>query len=228
MGILAPHAPGQHAAMLHPRCGGRGCVWARCRTPARQPAGPTGSPSSRQPPTHVPHLRPAHSLCSIVQVRNPKGDAGEAPKSFTFDQVYDWTCLQRDVFEITAVPIIDSAIEGYNGEGGLVRATARSGLGVLLASSAPWRLAWCAAAWITASMQKRCGRACVCMRASMHPMLLPAHMFQAGHTMHAIRHACRHNLCIWPDGYRQVPHHGGQGRTIGAARSHPQQLPVCL
>ncbi|KXZ50597.1 hypothetical protein GPECTOR_15g280 [Gonium pectorale] len=50
-----------------------------------------------------------------VKVRNPKADASEPPKAFTFDQVYDWTCQQRDVFDITARPLIDSCIEGYNG-----------------------------------------------------------------------------------------------------------------
>ncbi|KAG2487699.1 hypothetical protein HYH03_013698 [Edaphochlamys debaryana] len=50
-----------------------------------------------------------------VKVRNPKADASEPPKSFTFDQVYDWNCLQRDVFDITCRPLIDSCIEGYNG-----------------------------------------------------------------------------------------------------------------
>ncbi|GLC55847.1 Kinesin-like protein fla10 [Pleodorina starrii] len=50
-----------------------------------------------------------------VKVRNPKSDASEPPKAFTFDQVYDWSCQQRDVFDITARPLIDSCIEGYNG-----------------------------------------------------------------------------------------------------------------
>ncbi|KAG2431845.1 hypothetical protein HXX76_009338 [Chlamydomonas incerta] len=50
-----------------------------------------------------------------VKVRNPKADASEPPKAFTFDQVYDWNCLQRDVFDITARPLIDCSIEGYNG-----------------------------------------------------------------------------------------------------------------
>ncbi|PNH06807.1 Kinesin-like protein FLA10 [Tetrabaena socialis] len=51
-----------------------------------------------------------------VKVRNPKADASEPPKAFTFDQVYDWNCQQRDVFDITARPLIDTSIEGYNGD----------------------------------------------------------------------------------------------------------------
>ncbi|GAX77721.1 hypothetical protein CEUSTIGMA_g5164.t1 [Chlamydomonas eustigma] len=50
----------------------------------------------------------------VIRLLNPKGD-GEAPKSFTFDQVYDWNSTQLDIFDITARPLIDSAMEGYNG-----------------------------------------------------------------------------------------------------------------
>ncbi|MEW5308736.1 MAG: hypothetical protein WDW38_000672 [Sanguina aurantia] len=51
----------------------------------------------------------------MVMIRNPKSDASEAPKQFTFDQVYDDKCLQQDIFDITARPIVDSVLEGYNG-----------------------------------------------------------------------------------------------------------------
>ncbi len=49
------------------------------------------------------------------QISNPKSDAKEPPKSFTFDQVYDWNSTQQEIFDITAKQIIDSAMEGYNG-----------------------------------------------------------------------------------------------------------------
>ena len=55
-------------------------------------------------------------LASVSQLHNPKGDS-EPPKSFTFDQVYNWDSSQADIFDITARGIIDSAMEGYNGEG---------------------------------------------------------------------------------------------------------------
>lgn len=48
-------------------------------------------------------------------MRNPKSDDKEAPKTFTFDQVYDQNCSQVEIFDITARPIVDSAMEGYNG-----------------------------------------------------------------------------------------------------------------
>lgn len=57
----------------------------------------------------------SEDACLALQVRNPKADEGEAVKAFTFDQVYDWTSSQMEIFDITAKPIIDSAMEGYNG-----------------------------------------------------------------------------------------------------------------
>ncbi|KAA6421900.1 MAG: kinesin KIF3B [Trebouxia sp. A1-2] len=48
----------------------------------------------------------------IVQ---PAGDTGELPKTFTFDNVFDWNSTQSDVYTETAKPIVDSVLEGYNG-----------------------------------------------------------------------------------------------------------------
>mmetsp|Transcript_10295 Transcript_10295/g.22959 ORF Transcript_10295/g.22959 Transcript_10295/m.22959 type:complete len:863 (+) Transcript_10295:48-2636(+) len=50
-----------------------------------------------------------------VALRNPEADAREAPKPFTFDQVYDHEIGQEAVFETTAMPIVDSVLQGYNG-----------------------------------------------------------------------------------------------------------------
>eukprot|EP00191_Tetraselmis_sp_GSL018_P019273 CAMPEP_0177590532 /NCGR_PEP_ID=MMETSP0419_2-20121207/7465_1 /TAXON_ID=582737 /ORGANISM="Tetraselmis sp., Strain GSL018" /LENGTH=750 /DNA_ID=CAMNT_0019081115 /DNA_START=182 /DNA_END=2434 /DNA_ORIENTATION=- len=50
-----------------------------------------------------------------VSLRNPKLDTREPPKAFTFDQVYDWDSKQIDIFNISAKPIVDSVISGYNG-----------------------------------------------------------------------------------------------------------------
>lgn len=49
------------------------------------------------------------------QIRNPKGPESEPPKAFTFDQVYDWNCTQQEIFDITARPIVDACMEGFNG-----------------------------------------------------------------------------------------------------------------
>jgi len=51
-----------------------------------------------------------------AQISNPKGDDHEPPKAFTFDQVYDWNCTQTEIFDVTARPIVDSCMEGYNGQ----------------------------------------------------------------------------------------------------------------
>jgi hypothetical protein len=49
-----------------------------------------------------------------VTLRNPK-DGREAPKVFTFDQIYDWNSKQEDVFANVAQPIIEQVIGGFNG-----------------------------------------------------------------------------------------------------------------
>ena len=36
-------------------------------------------------------------------------------RDFTFDSVFAPTCLQQSIFEDTALPIIESVLEGYNG-----------------------------------------------------------------------------------------------------------------
>jgi len=51
-----------------------------------------------------------------VSIRNPKPEnQDQAPMSFTFDQVYDWNTTQREIFDITAAPIVTSVMDGYNG-----------------------------------------------------------------------------------------------------------------
>ena len=42
-------------------------------------------------------------------------DSVELPKTFTFDNVFDWTSTQSEVYEETAKPIVESVLEGYNG-----------------------------------------------------------------------------------------------------------------
>ena len=52
--------------------------------------------------------------CHQVIVQ-PAGDTGELPKTFTFDNVFDWNSTQTSVYNETAKPIVDSVLEGYNG-----------------------------------------------------------------------------------------------------------------
>lgn len=51
-----------------------------------------------------------------VILKNPKSDASEPPKTFTFDSVYDWNCTQQEIYEQTAKPIVNSVMSGYNGK----------------------------------------------------------------------------------------------------------------
>ncbi len=42
-------------------------------------------------------------------------DPHEVAKAFTYDSVYDWTSTQRQVYDETAFPLVESVIEGFNG-----------------------------------------------------------------------------------------------------------------
>lgn len=46
---------------------------------------------------------------------NNNGDAEQITKNFTFDNVFDESTSQSDLYNITARPIVDSVLEGYNG-----------------------------------------------------------------------------------------------------------------
>jgi hypothetical protein len=50
-----------------------------------------------------------------IQVKDPKGEANEQEKTFTFDIVIHPKALQDLVFNQTALPIVESVLEGYNG-----------------------------------------------------------------------------------------------------------------
>ena len=52
--------------------------------------------------------------CSI-RVRNPDADSREAPRSFTFDNVYGEGAEQKTIYDETAAPIVEAALQGYNG-----------------------------------------------------------------------------------------------------------------
>lgn len=51
----------------------------------------------------------------VIDVRNPKGQAGEPPKTFTFDAVYDWNSKQQDLYDETVHDLVDSVLQGFNG-----------------------------------------------------------------------------------------------------------------
>nr|AUN27682.1 kinesin-like protein KIF3B [Phascolosoma esculenta] len=51
----------------------------------------------------------------LIEIKNPKGPPGEAPKRFTFDAVYDWNSKQRDLYEETFRDLVLSVLDGFNG-----------------------------------------------------------------------------------------------------------------
>ncbi|KAA0149383.1 hypothetical protein FNF27_03343 [Cafeteria roenbergensis] len=50
-----------------------------------------------------------------IALHNPKAAPGEPPKLFTFDDTYGPDTLQKDIYDRSAAPIVDSVIDGYNG-----------------------------------------------------------------------------------------------------------------
>ncbi|XP_075703559.1 kinesin-like protein KIF3C isoform X2 [Rhinoderma darwinii] len=50
-----------------------------------------------------------------VTIRSPRANAGELPKTFTFDAVYDASSKQADLYDETVRPLIDSVLQGFNG-----------------------------------------------------------------------------------------------------------------
>ncbi|KAL0967153.1 hypothetical protein UPYG_G00248490 [Umbra pygmaea] len=50
-----------------------------------------------------------------VVLRNPRAPPGEPHKTFTFDSVYDASSKQRDLYDETVRPLIDSVLDGFNG-----------------------------------------------------------------------------------------------------------------
>lgn len=53
-----------------------------------------------------------------VKIFDPKtstNNASEPPKQFTFDSVFDMSSTQAEVYNLTARPIVESVLSGYNG-----------------------------------------------------------------------------------------------------------------
>lgn len=50
-----------------------------------------------------------------ISVKKPGAGADEPPKVFTFDTVFSPNSKQVDVYNLTARPIVDSVLQGYNG-----------------------------------------------------------------------------------------------------------------
>ncbi|XP_064634022.1 kinesin-II 95 kDa subunit-like [Lineus longissimus] len=51
----------------------------------------------------------------VITIKNPKGSSTDAPKTFTFDSVYDWNSIQRDLYDETFRDLVDSVLQGFNG-----------------------------------------------------------------------------------------------------------------
>jgi len=50
-----------------------------------------------------------------ITCQNPKADADEPPKTFTFDAVFAPTITQRKLYDVCSAPVVASVLEGFNG-----------------------------------------------------------------------------------------------------------------
>ena len=50
-----------------------------------------------------------------ITCQNPKADADEPPKCFTFDAVFAPTITQRKLYDVCSAPVVASVLEGFNG-----------------------------------------------------------------------------------------------------------------
>lgn len=55
------------------------------------------------------------SNLGLVDIRNPKAEATDPPKQFTFDAAYDQESKQKDLYEETFAPLVNSVLQGFNG-----------------------------------------------------------------------------------------------------------------
>ena len=75
----------------------------------------TTSPLSPPAPLFICSATVAFEDRGLVQVTNPKGDADDPPKNFTFDHVFSNDVTQRHIYEVCAAPVVEAALQGFNG-----------------------------------------------------------------------------------------------------------------
>ncbi|EDV28819.1 uncharacterized protein TRIADDRAFT_52074 [Trichoplax adhaerens] len=61
-----------------------------------------------------------HTRRGVIEIRNPKSAPTDAPKTFTFDKVYDWNSKQAQLYEDIFQILVSSALEGYNGTDNMI------------------------------------------------------------------------------------------------------------
>jgi hypothetical protein len=57
----------------------------------------------------------AHEERGVIELRNPEKGGPAALKNFTFDSVFSAKSSQRQLYDVTAAPVVQSVLEGYNG-----------------------------------------------------------------------------------------------------------------
>eukprot|EP00978_Attheya_sp_CCMP212_P000924 scaffold1975_cov54-Attheya_sp.AAC.1 len=57
----------------------------------------------------------AHEERGVIELRNPEKRGPGALKNFTFDSVFSAKSSQRQLYDVTGAPVVQSVLEGYNG-----------------------------------------------------------------------------------------------------------------
>ncbi|XP_061602756.1 kinesin-like protein KIF3B [Cololabis saira] len=95
-------------------------------------------PSNRKEESSGPAGRIVEMDLRLGQVilRNPRAPSSEPLKTFTFDAVYDANSKQRDLYDESVRPLIDSVLAGFNGT---IFAYGQTGTGKTYTMQGAWR-----------------------------------------------------------------------------------------
>ena len=53
------------------------------------------------------------TTCAVMGINSRTGQS--EPINYTFDYTFNPSCMQKDVYDISVLPIIESVLEGFNG-----------------------------------------------------------------------------------------------------------------
>eukprot|EP00967_Tisochrysis_lutea_P085665 scaffold120376_cov21-Tisochrysis_lutea.AAC.2 len=103
-----------------------------------------------------------------------------------FDKVYNTDSKQHQVFDGTALPIVNSCMEGYNGKCHCLQTFRRQSLHAQLIIFIEWLLKFTSSGFATSLTSRVCLAVLACAAVARET--------EAPVSLHT---ACRHHLCLW-------------------------------
>lgn len=146
-----------------------------------------------------------HKLSVIVdEIRgtitvNKLETSQEPPKTFTFDTVFGPDSKQLDVYNLTARPIIDSVLEGYNGKVRVIKPVLQNVITPSVITHILHLKLYCS---------------------SLFFVILLVILFSVTYF--------RHNFCIWANWHGKNIHHGGCESSARTQRNNPKFFRSCF